>query len=551
MGRVLGALVGASFFLWIAGTRALHPGEIGWLMRYDWPIHFFGWHFFRSEPWRWPPGLLGSYYAPIGTAIGFTDSIPLVAFALKPFSAWLPATFQYIGLWLCLCFTLQGAFGAWLMAQWTPRAWVQASGAAFFVLVPALLIRIGHPSLCAHWLLLWALVIAVRESRTPVRPFEWAALGAISGLVHPYLAVMVLALLAAVVVRPSSTGFSRKALGLGAAVTATVAGWWAAGLFSVSGAEAMATEGLGHYSMNLFSPVTHAGWSQFLPDLPRATAGQDFEGFQYIGLGGLLLLLVAVGVAVGGAGRRPAISADGRVWRGFGAALFVVALLMAVFALSPRMTAGASVVVDMSGPWAERFAVFRATGRFFWPLGYLLMAWALAIIATRLPSRVALTVLLSLVIVQTLDLHGAHEERRRGARDPDFYAWANPMVSPVWDRALPEYNHLVLYPPPQCGPSPIAWEAAAHRAGLHGLTLNAGGVARPDDAARLRYCHDLGEQVKGGHLEPRTFYIVPPSEVERIRQAAQPPAVCGVIDTVSVCVSAESYQRWRDLALLQ
>jgi len=195
--------------------------------------------------------------------------------------------------------------------------------------------------------------------------------------------------------------------------------------------------------------------------------------------------------------------------------------------------------------------VFRATGRFFWPLGYLLMAWALAIIATRLPSRVALTVLLSLVIVQTLDLHGAHEERRRGARDPDFYAWANPMVSPVWDRALPEYNHLVLYPPPQCGPSPIAWEAAAHRAGLHGLTLNAGGVARPDDAARLRYCHDLGEQVKGGHLEPRTFYIVPPSEVERIRQAAQPPAVCGVIDTVSVCVSAESYQRWRDLALLQ
>ena len=179
MGRVLGALIGASFFLWIAGTRALDPGEIGWLMRYDWPIHFFGWHFFRSEPWHVPPGLLNSYYTPIGTAIGFTDSIPLVAFALKPFSAWLPATFQYIGPWLCLCFTLQGAFGAWLMSQWTPRAWVQATGAAFFVLVPALLIRIGHPSLCAHWLLLWALAIAVREQptfgalRSNGRPSAW------------------------------------------------------------------------------------------------------------------------------------------------------------------------------------------------------------------------------------------------------------------------------------------------------------------------------------------------------------------------------------------
>jgi hypothetical protein len=76
-------------------------------------------------------------------------------------------------------------------------------------------------------------------------------------------------------------------------------------------------------------------------------------------------------------------------------------------------------------------------------------------------------------------------------------------------------------------------------------------VARPDDAARLRYCHDLGEQVKAGHLDAQTFYLVPPSEIDAIRRAAQPPAVCGVIDTVSVCVSAESYQRWRDLAPLR
>ena len=83
MGRAAGALIGAMFFVWIADTRALDPTEIGWLMRYDWPIHFFGWHFFRHEPWHWPPGLITSYYAPLGTSIGFTDSIPLAAFALK------------------------------------------------------------------------------------------------------------------------------------------------------------------------------------------------------------------------------------------------------------------------------------------------------------------------------------------------------------------------------------------------------------------------------------------------------------------------------------
>ena len=86
MGRLSGALIGALFFVWIADTRALDPGEIGWLSHWDWPVHVFGWHFFRTEAWHWPPGLVQTYNAPVGTSIGFTDSIPIAAFALKPFS---------------------------------------------------------------------------------------------------------------------------------------------------------------------------------------------------------------------------------------------------------------------------------------------------------------------------------------------------------------------------------------------------------------------------------------------------------------------------------
>ena len=174
-------------------------------------MHFFGWHFFRHEPWHWPPGLITTYNAPVGTSIGFTDSIPLVAFALKPFSAWLPATFQYLGPWLLACFTLQGWFGAWLMSRWSPRVDVQLCGATLFVLMPTLLIRIGHPALCAHWLLLWALVLAAREGVSRVRVAEWAAIGVIAGLMQPYLAAMVLALLTAVALTPA--GLTRTARG--------------------------------------------------------------------------------------------------------------------------------------------------------------------------------------------------------------------------------------------------------------------------------------------------------------------------------------------------
>jgi hypothetical protein len=549
MGKAGGALVGALFFVWIAGTRALDPAEIGWLMRYDWPIHFFGWHFFRHEPWHVPPGLITSYYAPMGTSIGFTDSIPLVALSLKPFSAWLPATFQYIGAWLLICFTLQGLFAAWLASRWSSRVSTQLAAAALFVMMPVLLIRIGHPSLCSQWLLLWAILIASRDGAARSRIAEWTAIGLVAGLLHPYLAVMTLALLAAVALTPSGVPLAIRLRGLVAATVTTVLGWWAAGLFSVSGAESLSTVGLGHFSMNLLAPITQTGWSLLLPDLSRATAGQDFEGFQYLGLGSLVLIVMALGVAMF---KRPASAADARgaSWRGFGTAVYLVALAMAVFALSPRITFADRLLVDLSGPWAERLAVFRATGRFFWPLAYLLLAWTLATVCTRLPPRVALTMVLLAVVIQAVDLHGAHEQRRQSARDPGFYAWATPMPSALWHQVLPHYKHLVLYPPPQCGPQPVGYEAPAYLAGLHGLTVNAGGVARPDEAAKLRYCHDLGEQVKSGHLDEDSLYIVVPGEIEPIRTASQPRAVCGPIDRVSVCVTAASYEGWRDLAPL-
>jgi Family of unknown function (DUF6311) len=546
MGRFVGALIGGLFFVWIAGTRALDPGEIGWLSHWDWPVHFFGWHFFRNEPWHWPPGLITSYNAPVGTSIGFTDSIPLVALALKPFSGWLPMPFQYIGPWLLACFTLQGWFGAWLVSQWTPRVSIQACAAALFVLMPTLLIRIGHPALCAHWLLLWVLVIAARDGASRVVMLEWALIGVIAGLMQPYLAVMVLGLLAAVAMTPAGVPLAIRGRALAASIVATLAAWWSWGVFSIVGGDSLSEGGLGLYSMNLLGPITPVRWSQFLPELPLATPAQDFEGFQYLGLGVLLLLPLAAVLSLRAS---PEAQPDrmARRWRGFGTFVFFAALAMALFSLSPRVTLGSGVLFDLSGPWANRLAVFRASGRFFWPLAYLLLGWALATLVARLPPRVVLTVMLTLIAVQAVDLHGAHEERRRGARDPDFYVWASPMTSPVWHQVLGAYDHLVLYPPPQCGNSPVGYDAPAYLAGLHGLTVNAGHLSRRDEGSRRRYCQTLADQMTAGLVDDDTLYIVQAAAAQGLRDRARPPVVCGEIDSLSVCVTADSYQRWRDL----
>ncbi|MCA1585434.1 MAG: DUF6311 domain-containing protein, partial [Acidobacteria bacterium] len=135
---VAGGAVGALFFVWVGGVRVIVPTQALWTLKLDWMWHFLGWHFFRNESWHLPPGRIEGYLVPLGTSIGFTDSIPIAALVLKPFAAILPMPFQYLGAWLCLCFVLQGFFGVVLARLWSPNVLVQVLAAGCFVLVPTL-----------------------------------------------------------------------------------------------------------------------------------------------------------------------------------------------------------------------------------------------------------------------------------------------------------------------------------------------------------------------------------------------------------------------------
>ena len=157
MGIAAGALVGGGFFLAVFGPQLLRPGNIGWLMRPDSQMYYLAFEHFRREPWQWPPGAIAGVGHPVGTSIGNSDAVPLAAFGLKAAHAWLPAPFQFLGGWLFACFVLQGVFGALLARQVIGDRRLQALAATLFVLTPALVHRVGHPALCAHWTLLAAL----------------------------------------------------------------------------------------------------------------------------------------------------------------------------------------------------------------------------------------------------------------------------------------------------------------------------------------------------------------------------------------------------------
>jgi hypothetical protein len=535
MGVLGGAIFGGLFFYWIAGWRVIDPTQIEWLMKLDWRINFLGWHLYRNDPWLNPPGAIVGYLAGEGTTIGLTDSVPLAAMLLKPFDAWLPTPFQYFGLWLLACFVLQGAFGARLAGFYTRNPLLQITGATLFVLLPTLLIRVGHPALTAHFLLLWALSLYL-GSQGAKRPSIGAhvALGLVAGSTHPYLAAMVLALLASIPLRDRTR---RSMMVFGAAVLATLVAWWAAGFISVSSTDDLSAGGLGLYSMNLLSPLTPRGWSTIVPELPIAHEMQAYEGFQYLGVGTLALLLFAAGVW--------AVNRRDMSWRRTWP-LVAIALLCALYALSPRVTFGNAVLVDWSNPLIDRVAFFRASGRFFWPMTYLLLTAAIAAVVSRLRASLALAVLTAAVAVQFVDQANAHAERRATSRSEAFHAWPRRLVSRTWHDVLPHYTHVVIVPASQCGGAPIEHEELAYLAGLHELTINSGLGARWDTAARRRYCGALDLAISEGEIDDDVVYVVTPEYEQRMRAAARQPVVCGTIDIARVCVTEASFVRWRE-----
>ncbi len=541
-GALAGAAIGATFFAWIAGSRVLDPTAIDWLMKGDWVPHYFGWHYFRSEPWQWPPGAVRGYYAPLGTSIGLTDSIPLVGYALKPLARWLPTPFQYLGPFLLASFALQGALAARLIGRRVASPLAQALGATLFVLLPTLLIRVGHAALCAHWLILWALLLATRAQATRFAPAAWAALGLVAGMVQPYLAAMVLVVLGATAVSPGETALARRATALAAAVAATLAGWWISGLFLLGGERSLSAGGLGYYSMNLLALVSPGEWSSFLPPLPIAVDGQTYEGFQYLGLGILLVLAFAMGLRAfgrgpaGPAGRAPLWS----TW------LIVACLAMTAFAVSPVVTLGSRTIVNLDGRWTAPLALFRSSGRFVWPLVYLMLTSAIVAVMRRAPGRLGLAVLAGAVVLQLVDLRGAHALRRQVAHDPVFHAWTNPFADDRWQTVAPAYAHMALVPPPQCGTSPVPYEGAIGLTAAHGLTINAGVVARRDERAREGYCRALDADIDAARLQDDTLYVVAPAAAAVLTDMSEGRVVCGAIGGVSFCTTPAAQARWAD-----
>ena len=112
-----GLLIGVAAFFLVIPYSVLFPSNIGWLgIAEDTRTYFLGWDFYRHSPWQLPISANPRYGMEISGSIFMTDTIPLIAIPLKAFNSFLPIVFQYHGIWLGVCFALQGLM-AWQISS--------------------------------------------------------------------------------------------------------------------------------------------------------------------------------------------------------------------------------------------------------------------------------------------------------------------------------------------------------------------------------------------------------------------------------------------------
>jgi hypothetical protein len=532
------AILGFLWFLQLGGGPGLNPLHVDWLWSGDWRQHWLGFLFFQHDPWSFPLGQVSSLLYPVGTNIGFTDSNPLLAIAVKPFARWLPYEYQLVGLWLAACFTLQGYAGAKLASTVTKDAALQLLGGYLIVLSPVLAARLGHDTLCAQFIPVGLLYLGLREysdSAQASRAARWVvALVMLSAGIHPYLAAMSWVLGAAVLLRFRTARLMSplRSLAWVATTAAGLASVWA--IVGYFGHTPDGSTGFGEFSADLLSLVDPRDYSKILPPIP--TTNGEWEGVGFVGLGGLLSAVAGVALLV--RRRRP-------TWRpGLGFPVGACVLLF-IYALSVEVKFAGTEVATLGhlyGPLKPFIQPFRSSGRFVWPLSYLMLTfgiWGVTRLFGREDTRKATAAMAIVVALQAGDLRV----------DRWWLTHTSPMnlMLMPFEPSRGHYKHLALAPAQVMGACGDKYDEdyvyrfmlLAHRLGL---TFNSGIYARLDKEQVHAACEAQNRSVTEATLDPETIYIPSAKEMERFKTSGK--AVCSKWDGNWICVSRDSNQRY-------
>ena len=514
------------------GLAVLQPTNINWLMsaRHDWGTHYLGWAFYKNEPWHFPLGQVFGYNYPVGTNVGFTDSIPLMAIFFKLFAPFLPGDFQYFGWWLLSCHLLVAYFTILLFRIFKVSTLITFAAAIFIAANPVLIHRGMHPALCAQWLLIACIYFYFLDpALTPTRKilfYQFIVL-ILSALINPYLCLMVVGF---TIATPIKLCFINKVLArkqffiyLTLSVLSVVLVWYLTGMISFGRKEDLGVGGAyGLYTMNLNALYNAGGFSALTPAYDWVSWHQ-YEGFMYLGAGILLLIIILffyrIYSFVSTRINKEINSSDSKYKRDL-IPLLILGMLYAVFSITLVISFNSKVILRIPAPAAfiHLEEVFRACGRFFWMPYYLIMMFAIIGIAKIKANPLITTSIIIIALgIQLYDIKILLTFRKL-----PFGTYTPPMANSEWIKIMSQFDEVIFYPAFETpNIRAMDYQDFSYLALKAGKPVNLAYVARGDSHAARQFNDSLNRMVENDSLSPRALYITNSSHLEHFSVAFQ------------------------------
>ena len=571
MQRIYSLVIGLSVFVYVTGGRILNPTSRDWLMVGDSATHYMGWEFFRhTSLLQWPLGLNPKLGLDISSSIAFTDSIPLAAFIFKPFNSLLPATFQYLGLWILICFVLQTYLAARLLSHFLADQIQIALGSVFIALSPVLIYRLvhdgyGHIALVSHFLILGALNLYFTK---PLKSLWWALLFTSTILIQAYFIPMVAAIwIAKLVQYLRHDGGSRSvaikhfaAVAVASISTLIAGGYVALGSNLFTGGSEVTDSSFPYWfrwqPLSLIDIQTSFSgtWSHFLSDQQELRG--DVEGFSFLGSGIILLaglvalvLLLRYFVArfphyqlsqvTAAIGATLVITASWIVMstQVFSMALFVLLAVFVIrFSIEKLVTKKSEsrsrhralyLLVAALAAYSMTFRPGIGRRTFFeYPLvplfkqftqtfhthgryiwpAYYLLVLVVIVVACRVFNKKLATIVLTGCLLFQI-VDSASAVTTVRHRFTDAPEWVSPMQDPRWEELAGTHKNIVTLPL-LINDVESRWMLIADFASRHKMGTNAVYFSRINMEEASQYAGRLHDGFLHGTLDPSNIYIV-------------------------------------------
>ncbi len=390
--------------IYIFGFDYISFTNSSWLTTRDMTADLLSWQYFKNDIWRFPIGNNPNYGIDISTGIVFSGSIPFLCVLFKIFGSFLPSNFHFFSLWIFICIFLQSFISYLIIYNKTKNFTFSVIGSLFFLISPVFISQIMfHMALAGQWLILLAFYIEIKN--TPSKKiFYWTILISLSALIHFYFTIILFGMFFLFIFNEYLINFNFKKLIVKMSIPTffLLITMYIFGYFEVPFTDSLAF-GYGIYKLNLagiINPIFQQqsgtiNWSHFLPEI-LTSAGEASEGFSYLGIGGIFLLLISIFLIF-----TNFVEFKKRNYRPY----FFIIILFSLVSLTHKISFANILLFEIDLPKYIYgiLSIIRASGRLFWPVYYLLFLGSIIIIYNKFSRKKSLYILLSLFLFQLID----------------------------------------------------------------------------------------------------------------------------------------------------